>query len=118
VPSFLEKNFILGREALKESVLGCLADSTTRLLQIHDAVAEHTHADLDEIIYSVAGEGTIRLHSDSSPIEPGALTIIPRGVAHAIDRRGKNPLIVISVLSGGPCTGAASQAPAPAPSKR
>jgi hypothetical protein len=110
VPSFLEKNF-LGREPIKESVLGCLSDSTTRLLQIHDAVAEHTHADVDEIIYVVAGEGTIRLRSDSSSIEPGALSIIPRGVVHAIDRRGRNPLIIISVLSGSPCTGGPAQTP-------
>ena len=109
VPAFLEKNFLGGRDPIKESVLGCLSDSTTRLLQIHDAIAEHTHSDMDEILYSVAGEGTVRLHEDSSALTPGSLSIIPRGVPHAIDRRGKNPLILISVLSGMPCANAAAQ---------
>jgi hypothetical protein len=29
--------------------------------------------------------------------------MIPRGVGHAIERRGKNPLIVLSTLAGAPC---------------
>src|SRR6476619_3188559 len=37
IPRFLYKNFI-GREPLKESVFGCLAGSTTRLLQLHEAI--------------------------------------------------------------------------------
>src|SRR5438270_486010 len=63
IPAFLDKNYI-GREPLKESVLGCLADSTTRLLQLHEAIAEHTHADMDEMLYIVAGEGTIRARGE------------------------------------------------------
>src|SRR6266851_10135016 len=54
IPAFLDKNFI-GRDPLKESVLACTAHSTVRLLQMRDALAEHKHADLDEVIYVVAG---------------------------------------------------------------
>jgi hypothetical protein len=107
IPDFLDKNYI-GREPIKESVLACLADSTTRVLQLHEAIGEHTHADMDEVLYIVAGEGTIRTRSESSPVAAssvtaGALTVIPHGVAHAIERRGKNPLMVLSMLSGAPC---------------
>jgi mannose-6-phosphate isomerase-like protein (cupin superfamily) len=102
IPAFLDKNYI-GREPLKESVLGCLADSTTRVLQLHDNVAEHTHRDLDEIIYVVAGEGAIRVRDQSSAIAAGTLAIVPHGQAHAIERRGKNPLMLLSMLSGTPC---------------
>jgi hypothetical protein len=107
IPDFLDKNYI-GREPLKESVLGCLADSTTRVLQLHESIGEHTHADMDEVLYIVAGEGTIRTRGESSPVTAstvaaGALSIIPHGVAHAIERRGKNPLMVLSMLSGAPC---------------
>src|SRR5438034_1329872 len=56
IPVFLEKNFI-GRDPLKESVLGCTPDATARLLQLREALASHTHAGLDEILYVVAGEG-------------------------------------------------------------
>jgi len=107
IPAFLDKNYI-GREPIKESVLSCLADSTTRVLQLHEAIGEHTHADMDEVLYVVAGEGTIRARGDMSPVTAGALTVIPHGVAHAIERRGKNPLILLSTLSGMPCPAGAT----------
>ena len=102
IPDFLDKNYI-GRDPLKESVLGCLADSTTRLLQLHDAIGEHSHADLDEILYVVAGEGSIRVRGESRNVAAGVLSIIPHGQPHAIERRGKNPLTMLSMLSGSPC---------------
>jgi mannose-6-phosphate isomerase-like protein (cupin superfamily) len=105
IPEFLDKNYI-GRAPLKESVLGCLASSTTRVLQLHDALPEHAHADMDEILYVVAGEGMVRIHDSSSVMAAGSLSIIPRGVTHAIERRGKNPVIVLSTLSGAPCRAA------------
>jgi Carboxypeptidase regulatory-like domain/Cupin domain len=110
IPEFLDKNYIGGREPLKESVLGCLADSTTRMLQLRDGVVEHTHTDLDEILYVVAGEGGIRVRGQSSPLVAGSLSIIPHGQPHAIDRRGKNPLMILSILSGTSCR-AGSPAP-------
>ena len=67
IPDFLDKNYI-GREPIKESVLACLADSTTRVLQLHEAIGEHTHADMDEVLYIVAGEGTIRTRGESSTV--------------------------------------------------
>ena len=102
LPDFLDKNYI-GREPIKESVLACLADSTTRMLQLHEAIGEHMHADMDEVLYIVAGEGTIRARGESSTVSAGALSVIPHGVPHAIERRGKNPLMVLSMLSGAPC---------------
>ncbi|MEO8259464.1 MAG: carboxypeptidase regulatory-like domain-containing protein [Acidobacteriota bacterium] len=102
LPDFLDKNYI-GREPIKESVLACLADSTTRLLQMKEAIGEHTHADLDEALYIVAGEGTIRVGGESMSVKAGALSVIPHGVAHAIERRGRNPMMILSMLSGAPC---------------
>src|SRR5581483_1487283 len=95
------------RDPLKESVLGCTGASTTRLLQLRDPIAAHTH-DLDEIVYVVAGDGAIRLRAasagdESTVVHAGSLTVIPRGTSHAIERRGKNPLIVLSTLAGAPC---------------
>jgi mannose-6-phosphate isomerase-like protein (cupin superfamily) len=104
IPTFLDRNLI-GREPLKESVLGCTATATTRLLQLRETLAEHVHANVDEMLYVVAGEGTLLIPSRApAPIAPGSLSIVPRGAAHAIERRGKNPLIVLSILSGTPCT--------------
>ena len=105
VPNFLDKNY-LGRDPLKESILGCTASGATRLLQLRDPVALHTHTNMDEVLYVIAGEGAVRIRDESSAITAGTLSVIPRGVPHAIERRGKNPLILLSTLSGAPCASA------------
>ena len=110
IPSYLDKNFIGGRDPLKESVLGCMGAATTRLLQLREPVAVHTH-DQDEIIYVIAGDGAVRIrpadsHEEANVIAAGSLSIVPRGVPHAIERRGRNPLIVLSTLAGAPCQSA------------
>ena len=107
IPEFLDKNFI-GRDPLKESVLGCTAGATTRVLQLRDALAVHTHADLDEILYIVAGDGVVRVRDETMMLAPGSLTVIPRGLPHATERRGRNPLIVLSTLAGAACPAASS----------
>jgi mannose-6-phosphate isomerase-like protein (cupin superfamily) len=107
LPAFLEKNFI-GREPLKESILRCTPDGTIRLLQLRDPVAVHTHAASDEILYVVAGDGAIRIGDESTAITPGFLSVIPRGTSHAIERRGKNPLILLSTIAGVPCSATSS----------
>jgi len=104
IPAFLDRNFI-GREPLKESILGCTATATTRLLQLRDGLAEHVHANVDETLYVVAGEGTLLTPGHpAAQVAPGSLSVVPRGAPHALERRGKNPLIVLSTLSGAPCT--------------
>jgi mannose-6-phosphate isomerase-like protein (cupin superfamily) len=102
IPQFLEKNYI-GRHPLKESVVGCTGAATTRILQLRDPLAAHTHDDLDETLYVVAGEGVIRVKDEMMTISPGSLTVVPRGQPHSTEPHGKNPLILLSTLSGAPC---------------
>jgi mannose-6-phosphate isomerase-like protein (cupin superfamily) len=82
------------------------------LLQLHDAIGEHTHSELDEVLYVVAGEGTVRVNSESSAVSAGSISIIPRGLPHAIERRSRNPLMMLSMLSGAPCRAPESQSAA------
>ena len=102
ISAFLDKNFI-GREPLKESVLGCTPSAITRVLQLRDPLAEHSHGQVDEVLYIVAGTGSIRLGDQTLKMEPGSVTVIPRGMRHAIERSGRNPLIFLSTLAGAPC---------------
>jgi mannose-6-phosphate isomerase-like protein (cupin superfamily) len=103
VPLFLEKNFIGGRQARKESALGCTPTGTATLHQLRDAWLSHTHDDADEWIYVVAGEGTMRIGGSEHKVQAGTFSLVPYTVAHALIPQGRNPLIVISVLSGPPC---------------
>jgi cupin domain/carboxypeptidase family protein len=105
IPDFLDKNFI-GREQLKESILACNAVETVRLLQLKEGLAAHVHDNADEILYVVAGDGAIRVGEDTTVIRAGSLAVVPHGAGHALERRGKNPLILVSTLSGSPCPNA------------
>jgi mannose-6-phosphate isomerase-like protein (cupin superfamily) len=104
VVDFVEKNFIGGRDPQKEDQLGCTASAKTTLLQVREDVPEKAQADADEVLYVVAGEGTLRLGNKDVPLSATTLAVVPRGTVRALSRRGKNPLILLSIVSGPACT--------------
>ena len=71
---------------------------------IRDDLQEKSVADADEVLYVVAGQGSLRLGNKDIPLEAGGLAVVPRGTVRGLSRKGKNPLIVLSVVSGPPCT--------------
>jgi cupin domain/carboxypeptidase family protein len=102
IPDFLDRNFI-GKGPVKESILACTPQETVRLLQMREGSAPHVHDRVDEIIYVVAGEGTLLLGKDTVPLRAASLVVVPRGRDHAFERRGRKPLIVVSTLAGTAC---------------
>ncbi len=102
IPDLVEKNFI-GGAAIKKSTVGCTASSSSTVIQLRDPLAEHSHADQDELIYVVAGEGSHRIAGRDYQVSGGVFTVVPRGTPHSITRRGRQPLVIISTLSGTPC---------------
>ena len=102
IPDFLDRNFI-GREPVRESILACTPQETVRLLQMREGMAPHVHDRVDEIMYVVAGEGTLRLGNDTVPLRAASLVVVPHGRGHAFERRGRKPLIVVSTLAGAAC---------------
>ncbi len=103
VIEFLERNFIDRDDPLKESVLACTPLETVRLLQMRDPIASHRHADVDEVLYVVAGEGSARVGEQVVPLKAGTMLVVPHATAHSLERRGKNPLMMLSTLAGAPC---------------
>ena len=101
---FIERNFISSRETSKTSQLGCTASAETTLLQIRDPLPERALPDADEVIYVVAGEGTLRLGNRDVPLSGSTMAVVPRGTVRGLTQRGRNPLIVLSVVSGPACT--------------
>lgn len=104
VVDFVERNFISGRDPIKEDQLGCTASAKTTLMQVRDPLPERALADADEVIYVVAGEGTLRLGNRDVPLAATTLAVVPRGTVRGVTRKGRNPLIFVSVLSGPACT--------------
>jgi mannose-6-phosphate isomerase-like protein (cupin superfamily) len=104
VTSFIERNFFGRSEPQKISVLGCTGYATTRLLQVREPLADRVHADADETLFVVAGEASITLGGREQSVQPNGLVVVPRGTEHTIVRHGRNPAILLSVLSGPPCS--------------
>ena len=102
IPDFVDRNYI-GRDPLKESIIACKPLETVRLLQMRDAVASHAHDRADEVVYVIAGEGGVRIGDETVALRPGSLIVLPHGSGHAFERRGKNPLVVLSTLVGAAC---------------
>ena len=99
---------LLRKELHRQRADQALADrlhnsSTSTLVQLRDPLADHAHADADELIYVVAGEGTHKVAGQERQLSGGVFTIVPRGNSHSIVRRGRQPLVIISTLSGPPC---------------
>jgi mannose-6-phosphate isomerase-like protein (cupin superfamily) len=102
IPDFAERQLI-GKEAVKESSISCSGAAEARLIQMRDPVAAHTHRDADEMLYVVAGDATLKIGDVEQRISPGWFSMVPRGTPHSLARKGRTPVILLSMLSGQPC---------------
>ena len=102
MPALIEKEFI-GRGALKTTPIACTSRGTATLIQIRQPVETHEHADADEFLYVIAGEGTGRLDGREERLRAGVFVLVPRGVPHTLAATGRNPLVVLSTRAGEPC---------------
>ena len=104
VIGFYEKNSISRGTPFKSSQIGCTGTSASSLLQVRDSVAEHTHADADETLYVIAGDGAMKIGSTEMNLPRGTFATIPRGAPHVITHRSGSIMLVVSTLTGPPCT--------------
>ena len=100
---FIEKNLISGKEPQKENLIGCSGVGQALLWQVRDPWTGRQHESADVTVYVIAGEGTLRLGDRDVSVTNGSFAVVPRGTTYGLTRRGRNPLIVLAVLSGAPC---------------
>lgn len=98
----LEKEFI-GRQPRRETLLGCSVNLRSMMIQLNEALPERLYESAEAAYYVLGGEGTIRLNGRESALVTGSFALIPRGTAHAFVRKGRRPLILLSLLSGEAC---------------
>jgi mannose-6-phosphate isomerase-like protein (cupin superfamily) len=104
MPAFVEKNYV-GRAGGKTTSLGCSTGGSSTLIQINDAISTHSHADADEYLYVIAGQGSANMGDRHEPLGPGVYMLIPRGVEHGFTTGPKKPLVMISTRAGEKCAG-------------
>ena len=103
LPDFIEKNFINGREPQKENLIGCSGVGQAMLWQIREPWNGRQHDSADGMLYVVGGDGRLKLGEREFTVAAGAFAVVPRGTSYSLSRSGRNPLIVLAVLSGAPC---------------
>lgn len=101
MPAFIERNYV-GRSAGKMTQLGCSTGGSATLVQINEPLAEHTHADADEFVYVIAGQGFASLAGRQESLGPAVFLMIPRGTPHTLTAT-KKPLVLISTRAGENC---------------
>jgi quercetin dioxygenase-like cupin family protein len=102
VPDVIEKEFV-GRAPERITPLACGSEGTATLIQLNQPLAEHTHAEADEFLYVVAGEGSASVNGRQQKLNAGILVFVPRGMPHALAATGRNPVIVLSTRAGEGC---------------
>lgn len=99
LPDWIEKNYIGRNDPQKDTAIGRTSAAAATILQVRDPIKERSHNDADEMLYVIAGEGVLRSKGREQGLEAGAFVVIPHGVVYGIERRGRNPLIALSILS-------------------
>ena len=102
LPSFIEKNYI-GRAPGKTSPLACATTGDATLIQLHEPLAEHTHAEGGRVPLRDCRRRDGATGKDQQPLHAGVLLLVPRGTPHAVTVTGRNPLVMISINRDAHC---------------
>lgn len=103
LPDYIEKNFINGKEPQKENLIGCSGVGQALLWQVREPWNGRQHESADGMLYVVGGDGRLKLGEREFTVAAGAFAVVPRGTTYSLSRSGRNPLILLAVLSGAPC---------------
>lgn len=97
LPDWIQRNMIGRNDPLKEDAVGRTPVLTASVIQVRDPTRQRGRDDTDEMLYVIAGEGVLRIGGRDQALDAGSLAVIPRGVTYTLERRGRNPLIAMSI---------------------
>ena len=99
----LAEELLRQTQPITEREIGCSGATSTRLIVVRDNITLHDHPDADETLYLLAGDATLKLGDREQAVSAGWVGVVPRRMPHSVMRRGRNPIVVLSVRSGPPC---------------
>jgi mannose-6-phosphate isomerase-like protein (cupin superfamily) len=91
------------RQPRRETLVSCSGATRSTLLQLNQDQPVRLYDSADSLFYVVAGEGVLDVGGGETRLQAGTFASVPRGTSFTIGRRGRNPLIMLSVLTGEPC---------------
>ena len=80
------------------------------LLQVRDPLSEQTDDQLDQTLYVVAGQGTLKLGGREHAVSASSFAVIPRGTPFSLTRGKSNALIVLLSRANESCGSGAAAA--------
>jgi len=96
---WLDRNLIGRNEPQKISPVGRTPGAAATVFQVRESVTDRVHAEADEMLYVIAGEATVRTGDRAQVLAPGWFVTVPRGASFSLERRGRNPLILLSIVA-------------------
>lgn len=91
-----------GRRSADPIPPGMGADYAVRLVHVPSGPrTPHMHPHSDEVTYVVSGHGTAWEGDGSTPVSPGDLIVVPRGVPHATVARAGTDLVLLCFFPRG-----------------
>lgn len=100
----LAERSLNGREPVKMVPVACSGLDNTQIIVLRETVNGPANENADEMLYVVAGEALLTLGGRDQTISSGFYAMVPRGTAHTLTRRGRNPAIILSTVGGQPCS--------------
>jgi mannose-6-phosphate isomerase-like protein (cupin superfamily) len=99
----LAERSLSGREPVKLVPVACSGRDNTQMIVLRETIQTAAKPDVDQILYVVAGEAMLSMDGREQTISSGWYAMVPRGIAHTITRRGRNPAIILATVGGQPC---------------
>ena len=65
------------------------------------STAAHYHPKTEEIYYILAGQGRMRIETETAAVGPGDAIAIPPGLTHEITNTGQEPLVFLCCCAPG-----------------
>ena len=98
-----------GREPVRTVPIGCSGQSNAQLRVVRETLQSPAPADADDMLYVIAGEGSVALGGKTTPVTAGWFSIVPRGSTATVARKGRNPMILLSIVGGPTCEAGGGQ---------
>jgi mannose-6-phosphate isomerase-like protein (cupin superfamily) len=99
----LAERSLTGRDPIRLVPVACSGLDDTQMIVLRETMQSPAKPDVDQMLYVVAGEAMLSMEGREQPISSGWYAMVPRGTAHTITRRGRNPAIILATTGGQPC---------------
>ena len=99
----LSRTKLDARNPRRDVVVACSGNTRTTLVLLGQNQPQRIYDTAESVYYVIAGQGAIQMAGRDTALTAGVMAEVPRGVPFSITRRGGQPLVLLSILSGEAC---------------